>query len=136
LAETIIPPRFRPQHRAGLAAHLAGAPGAVINRRIEIMGLRADGSEIPVELTVTRAQVGDRPLFTAYLRDLSERNRARDLVAAAEQRQQLLLDAMPLMIWVTRADGYHEYFNKHWYDYTGTTPEQVCGDGWSALLHP
>jgi PAS domain S-box-containing protein len=43
---------------------------------------------------------------------------------------------MPQLIWVTRADGYHYYYNKQWYDYTGLTYEETEGDGWNYVFHP
>ena len=52
----------------------------------------------------------------------------------AELRQ--LAETLPQLVWVTRADGYHEYFNQLWYEYTGTTPEETAGELWSRLLHP
>ena len=48
----------------------------------------------------------------------------------------VLADMMPQLVWSTRADGYHDYYNRRWYDYTGTTPEQTEGTGWATLLHP
>lgn len=43
---------------------------------------------------------------------------------------------MPQMVWVARADGYHEYFNRRWYEYTGSTPEESLGEGWISQLDP
>jgi PAS domain S-box-containing protein len=45
-------------------------------------------------------------------------------------------EAIPQLVWITAPDGYHEYFNQRWYEYTGTTLEQTRGEGWSQLLHP
>lgn len=47
-----------------------------------------------------------------------------------------LADTMPQIVWITRADGYHEYYNRHWWEYTGLTYEQARGEGWNLLLHP
>ena len=47
-----------------------------------------------------------------------------------------LADAMPQIVWVTRPDGYHEYYNRRWYEYIGCTPEECIGHGWNAPLHP
>ena len=47
-----------------------------------------------------------------------------------------LADTMPQIVWITRADGYHEYYNRHWWEYTGLTYEQARGEGWNILLHP
>jgi two-component system, chemotaxis family, CheB/CheR fusion protein len=85
LAELIIPPRMREQHRRGLARYLKTSEGPVIGRRIEIAGLRKDGTEILVELAITAVKVDSKPLFTAYLRDITERKRneeARSHLAA------------------------------------------------------
>src|ERR1700716_2388295 len=57
LAELIIPPRMREQHRRGLAHYLKTGEGPVIGKRIEITGIRKDGSEILVELTITALQI-------------------------------------------------------------------------------
>ncbi len=43
---------------------------------------------------------------------------------------------MPQLVWVTRPDGYHEWYNRRWYEYTGTTPEQMEGWGWQSVHDP
>ncbi len=43
---------------------------------------------------------------------------------------------MPQIVWQTRPDGYHDYFNQRWYDYTGLTPAESLGSGWRVPLHP
>src|SRR5205807_3273178 len=75
LAELIIPPRMREQHRRGLAHYLKTGEGPVIGKRIEIAGVRKDGSEILVELTITALEIDSSPIFTAYLRDITDRTR-------------------------------------------------------------
>src|SRR5207237_1364834 len=75
LADLIIPPRMREQHRRGLAHYLKTGEGPVIGKRIAIAGVRNDGSEILVELTITALRIDREPLFTAYLRDITERVR-------------------------------------------------------------
>ena len=75
LAELIIPPRMREQHRRGLAHYLKTGEGPVIGKRIEIAGVRKDGSEILVEWTITVLKIDSSPIFTAYLRDITERAR-------------------------------------------------------------
>ena len=75
MADFIIPPALRDAHRAGLARYLETGTGAVINNRIEIVGMRRDGTEFPVELTIVRAPLDGPPLFTGFIRDISERKR-------------------------------------------------------------
>jgi PAS domain S-box-containing protein len=76
LAEFIIPPSLRESHRTGMAHYLATGEGPVLDKRLELPALRADGTEFPVELAITRISTASPPLFTAYLRDITERKRA------------------------------------------------------------
>lgn len=75
LAELIVPERLRPLHRAGIARYLKTGEERVLGRRIEINGLRRDGTEIMVELAITGLRIDGVPFFTAYLRDITERIR-------------------------------------------------------------
>jgi PAS domain S-box-containing protein len=86
LAELIIPPRLRAQHRQGLARYLKSGEGQVLGKRTEMPAVRADGSEFPVELSVTRIATEGAPLFTAYLRDITERKRAEEALRQSEER--------------------------------------------------
>lgn len=76
LAELIIPPRLRRSHRDALAHYLATGEGPILGQRVELPGLRADGSEFPAEVAVSAMRIDEQPFFTAYLRDITERKRA------------------------------------------------------------
>jgi two-component system, chemotaxis family, CheB/CheR fusion protein len=78
LAELIIPPRLRERHRQGLARYLKTGEGPLIGKLIEVEALRRDGSEILVALAINATQVDGSPIFTAYLRDITERKRAEE----------------------------------------------------------
>ena len=73
----MIPPGLRAAHLAGLERVLAGAPSKLLGRRVESIGIGADGAEFPVKIAVTRtAHAPSR--FTAWIRDLSERRAAEE----------------------------------------------------------
>jgi two-component system CheB/CheR fusion protein len=78
LAELIIPPRIRERHRQGLAHYLKTGQGPLLGKLIEIEALRRDGTEILVQLAITALEVDGSPIFTAYLRDITERRRAEE----------------------------------------------------------
>lgn len=82
VADLLIPPRLRESHQVGLRRYLETGEASVIGRRIQMPALRADGTEIPVEfsIAVTR-RPGRPPFFTAYLRDISDRQRAERATA-------------------------------------------------------
>ncbi len=73
MAELIVPPSLREQHYRGMKHFLATGEGPVLNKRIEVRAMRADGTEFPVELAITPTMLDGSPIFTAYLRDISER---------------------------------------------------------------
>jgi PAS domain S-box-containing protein len=83
LAEVIVPPSLREAHRQGFARYLATMEARILDRRIEVAAMRADGSEFPAEVTVTRVGLPGDPTFTGYVRDITERLRAeRELMAS------------------------------------------------------
>ena len=78
LADLIVPPSLRQAHRDGLARYLATGEAAILGKRVELTAMRSDGTEFPVEITVTRIGDQEPPMFAGYLRDLSERKRAEE----------------------------------------------------------
>jgi PAS domain S-box-containing protein len=83
LGEAIVPPALREQHRLGFARYLATGDAHILDRRIEVTAMRADGSEFPAELTVTRTGLPGAVGFTGFIRDITERHRAEQEVIAA-----------------------------------------------------
>jgi PAS domain S-box-containing protein len=75
MAALIIPERYRTQHREGIARFLETGEGPILNKRMEIAAMRADGSEFPVELSIVPADVAPMPFFTGYLRDITDKRR-------------------------------------------------------------
>jgi PAS domain S-box-containing protein len=88
LADLIVPPAFREAHRHGLARFVRTGESSILNRRLELTGLRKDGSEFPLELAVTPLREGEYVTFHAFIRDITEQKRAESdregLLAEAE----------------------------------------------------
>jgi PAS domain S-box-containing protein len=75
LAQLIIPPASRERHRAGLRLALNSVEGrsTMLGKRIELKAVRADGTEFPIEMSVTRIASDGPPTFTGFIRDITER---------------------------------------------------------------
>lgn len=73
LADTIIPPQFRKAHLEGLQRYRETREGTILNRRVELIALRHDGSEFPVELGIFPVLVGTQYSFCAFVVDITER---------------------------------------------------------------
>ena len=78
LFETIIPHDLREAHKSGMEKYLKEGVGPVLGKRIEIIALRADGTIIPIELAITAISTGSSKIFTAYIRDISERKKVEE----------------------------------------------------------
>ena len=81
MSQLIIPPALREQHQAGLAKYLATGDGPVLGKRIEMTGMRANGTEFPVELTITAITGGEQTIFTGFVREITQRRQAEEKIA-------------------------------------------------------
>jgi len=66
--------------------------------------------------------------------DISERKHLEESLRASEEKLRLMADTIPQMAWMTRPDGYVFWYNRRWFEYTGTSQEQVEGWAWQHLL--
>jgi PAS domain S-box len=74
--------------------------------------------------------------------DITEKERAEEQLSVKNEELQFLVeefkfvtDFMPQIVWATQPDGYHDFFNKRWYDFTGISLEESRGKGWLSVIH-
>ncbi|MGH7409859.1 MAG: PAS domain S-box protein [Candidatus Methylomirabilis sp.] len=96
LAEVVIPPALRDRHRRGLRHYLATGEASVLGTRLEMPAMRANGTEFPVELAITRLPIEGPPVFTGYIRDITERKRAEETLQALYQASLAIQEALGL----------------------------------------
>ncbi|HUL51022.1 MAG TPA: PAS domain S-box protein, partial [Candidatus Nitrosotalea sp.] len=107
LSEMIIPSALRETYEREMGQHLAVGGGTVIGKRVELTAMRADGSEFPVELAISRIPTEGPPIFTGFIRDIAERKRAEmeiQKLAAFPRRN-------PNPVFEFAVDGSLTYFN-------------------------
>lgn len=104
LSKFIIPPELVAAHDEGMKRFRETGHGPVLGRRIEITAIDRAGRRFPIELSINKV-LGPVPLFSAYLRDISERRRAETAVKESEQRLKLVVDAIADGFWDFRLDG-------------------------------
>ena len=61
---------------------------------------------------------------------------SRAAISDSEGRFRTLADTMPQMVWSTQADGFHDYYNARWYEFTGVPAGSTDGEGWNDMFHP
>ena len=74
--------------------------------------------------------------LTTYIHDISERKAAEDSLRQSEEDLRALADSIPQLAWIASFDGTMSWYNQRWHDYTGTTPDEMAGDGWDTAYDP
>jgi PAS domain S-box-containing protein len=104
----------------------------------ETIRKRKDGTLLDISLTISpvKDKQGNILGVSKIARDISDRKRAHAALLASEASFRQLADAMPQLVWTARADGYLDYYNEGWYEFTGL-PRDTFGDiSWESILHP
>ena len=83
-----------------------------------------------------RNAAGEIYRVAGVAQDITARKQAEEALRQSEAEIRQVADSMPQLVWVTRPDGYHEWYNSRWYEYTGTTPTESAGEGWNNFFHP
>jgi PAS domain S-box-containing protein len=103
----------------------------------ETVRRRKDGTLLDISLTISPIKDSKGVIIGAskIARDITERKRTEQALRDSEARFRQLADAMPQIVWTARADGYVDYYNRRWYEYTGF-PETYGDASWQPILHP
>ena len=96
--ERIYPQRFRADHRAGIERVASTGQGRLIGGTTECVGLRRDGSEFPIELSLSKWQTHEGTFFTGIVRDIAERKRV-------EEEYRTIINTAMDGFWITGTQG-------------------------------
>ena len=107
LSEVLVPRRLRNRHEVSMGRLLSDDQQSMLNRRIETIALRADGTTIPVELMMQRITDTDPPLFTGFLRDISARKDAEAKILRLNRLYRTLSHTSALIV---RTSDTHSLF--------------------------
>ena len=104
----------------------------------DLRQLTRDGRELVVgaHKALRRGADGGPVAVLEALTDVTAHRRAAVALRESEAQFRTLADAMPQIAWATRPDGFHDYYNARWYEFTGASPEHTAGEGWNDMLHP
>jgi PAS domain S-box-containing protein len=97
-----------------------------------------DGTLLDISLSVSPLRDGNGKIVGAskIARDITEKKRVQQAVRESEQRFRAVVDNISQMAWTATASGEVTWYNRRWYEYTGTNFDKVKGRGWAAIHHP
>jgi PAS domain S-box-containing protein len=105
----------------------------------ELIHRRKDGERLVVASlwTLRRGEPGGAPDTVVEVNtDVTARRRAEAALRESEARFRMMADSIPQLAWMAQADGWIYWYNRRWYDFTGTTLEEMEGWGWRRVHHP
>ncbi len=126
-------PEVQEQLRAAVARASRGEAS-----RYDVDVRMASGVMLTIDfmLAPLRDEAGRIELLIQSAVDVSERKRTGQHLRESEERFRTMANAIPQLAWIAKADGYIYWYNQRWYEYTGTTPEQMEGWGWQSVHDP
>ncbi|MBC8551128.1 MAG: PAS domain S-box protein [Candidatus Brocadiales bacterium] len=129
ISELIIPERFREKHLEGFESFRSTGTGNMVGKMVEVAGIRKDGSEIPIELSLSSVKLKNKWCAIALIRDITERKKADDQInklshAVAQSSCSIL---------ITDGKGIIEYVNPKFTRVTGYTFAEAVGENPSIL---
>jgi PAS domain S-box-containing protein len=127
LSDTIVPEHLRDRHRAGMARFVAGGAPRMLGRRVEVEGLRSDGTVFPLELAVVEAPVGGGRLFISFMRDLTQQKAAEAQLRQSEARLSAFMRHAPTTMFLKDAEGRYLVANEEAARNLGCRVEDMIG---------
>ncbi len=131
--ERLMPERFRLHHSDSVKKFgLTNSTTRAMGRLGEIVGLRSNGEEFPIEATVSQSVVGGVRVFAVILRDISERKKAENAIVALNQKTEMILQSAGEGIYGIDGNGKVTFFNLAAEQLTGWKHSSIKGK----LMHP
>ncbi|MDX1935092.1 MAG: PAS domain-containing protein [Capsulimonadales bacterium] len=81
-------------------------------------------------------ETGAPSRFPGVTLDITVHKQTEEALRESEHKFRMVADTMPQLVWSTRPDGFHDYYNARWFEYTGLTYEDTRGEKWNDVLHP
>ena len=134
--QLVIPERFQGTHLEGMTRLRLGGVPSLLGRVVEVTGRRKDGTEVPLELSMSRWETAAGWFITGILRDISERKRALGHLQDSEEKFRALVETAQELIWKCDSAGRFIYLNPAWEKTHGYRVEEMLGKRFGDFQSP
>jgi PAS domain S-box-containing protein len=136
--DRFIPERFRAAHREHIKRYgETGQTNRVMGRLGTVYGLRSDGTEFPLEVSLSKGTTGEHTFYTAILRDVTERQRTEEVLRRSEERFKTIFEQAPMGIaLIDSLTGHICAVNARFAHIAGRTVEEMTRIDWMSITHP
>ena len=132
----LMPERYRDLCVAGLHRYLRTGEARVVGGTTELVGLRKDGSEFPIEMSLGETHEHGERLFTGMIRDVTERKRTEDALREMRDRFRGIFDHAPIGVAMVTLEGRYLQVNRSLCEILGYTEEELQALTWQEITHP
>jgi PAS domain S-box-containing protein len=132
----IVPERFREVHRAGMTRYRDTGEAQLLGKNLELVGLRKDGSEFPMELSISTWIVNEGEFCTGIVRDITRRKQAEDALRESEMRFRTMFEQTTVGMSVISPDGVFQQVNPSLCKFLGYTEDDLIGHSTTEFTHP
>jgi diguanylate cyclase (GGDEF)-like protein/PAS domain S-box-containing protein len=132
----LMPERYRELCVGGLHRYLQTGEARVVGGTTELVGLRKDGSEFPIEMSLGEILEDDERLFTGVIRDITERKRTDDALREMRDRFRSIFDHAPIGVAMVSLEGRYLQVNGSLCEILGYTEEELQALTWQEITHP
>jgi diguanylate cyclase (GGDEF)-like protein/PAS domain S-box-containing protein len=136
VTEMIVPERNRARYWENMRRFLDREDGPILDRRMEIPVMRRDGTEVPVELSISPARIEGAWIFNAFMHDISERLATEAALRDAEERFRRAFDDSQVGMTLVSPGGHYVRVNAAFSELTGRPIDELTGMHYAEITHP
>ena len=136
MVEVIVPPNFREAHTRGVARFLETGEARVMGQRLQLPAWHRTRREFPIELTLAMIVVGGQKLFSAFMRDITQRVAAQETLRKSEAELRTIADNVPALIANVGPDLRFRFANRAYAEWFGRAAGELTGLHMRDVLRP
>jgi PAS domain S-box-containing protein/putative nucleotidyltransferase with HDIG domain len=123
----LMPEQYREAHVKGMERLRSGGEGRIMGKTTELLGLKKDGTEFPLELSLAQWSSGNETFYTGLIRDITQRKQADEALRESQRHQKAILDNIPDIAWLKDHESKFIAVNEPFGRSCGFKPEDLVG---------